>query len=126
MSRVVHFEFAADDTQRAKAFFEDVFGWRFEKWEGGATEYWLVSGGGPGEEKAPGIDGGMVSRQQIHAGVVNVIDVENVDVALARITAAGGAIAALKEAIPGTGWVAYFSDPEGNLWGICQEDEQAV
>ena len=126
MSQVAHFEFTADDTQRARAFFEGAFGWRFEKWEGGAKEYWLVSTGGPGEEKAPGIDGGMGSRQQMHAGVVNIIDVENVDAELTRITAAGGEVAVPKQAIPGTGWVAYFTDPEGSLWGVCQEDERTA
>ena len=31
MARVVHFEFNADDPERAGRFYGDVFGWRIEK-----------------------------------------------------------------------------------------------
>ncbi len=41
MSRVVHFEIPADDPARAVKFYEKVFGWKFQKWEG-PMEYWLV------------------------------------------------------------------------------------
>ena len=34
MARVVHFELPADDPERAIAFYEQAFGWKFEKWEG--------------------------------------------------------------------------------------------
>ena len=34
MPRVVHFEFAAEDPQRAVKFYERVFGWKIDKWEG--------------------------------------------------------------------------------------------
>jgi len=29
-------------------------------------------------------------------------------------------------AIPGYGWLAYFMDPEGNIFGIMQRDEKAA
>ena len=44
MSRVVHFEIPADDPVRAAKFYEDVFGWKIEKWEG-PFDYWLVTTG---------------------------------------------------------------------------------
>ena len=59
MSRVVHFEIPADDPERAINFYEKVFGWRFEKWEG-PIEYWLVK---TGPEDQPGIDGGLTRRE---------------------------------------------------------------
>ena len=37
MSRVIHFELPADDPERAIAFYEQAFGWNFEKWTGAAT-----------------------------------------------------------------------------------------
>jgi uncharacterized protein len=49
MPRVVHFEIHAGDTQRAISFYEKVFGWTFQKWEG-PMRYWLVITG-PDDER---------------------------------------------------------------------------
>ncbi|KKM25017.1 hypothetical protein LCGC14_1599260, partial [marine sediment metagenome] len=54
MNRVIHFELNADDPQRAIEFYEKVFGWNTNKWEG-EFDYWLVN---TGEEDEPGINGG--------------------------------------------------------------------
>ncbi|MGI5916342.1 MAG: VOC family protein [Anaerolineae bacterium] len=34
MGRVIHFELNADDPERAARFYQDVFGWTIEKWDG--------------------------------------------------------------------------------------------
>jgi predicted enzyme related to lactoylglutathione lyase len=125
MSRVVHFEFSADDPERAKTFFEGVFGWTFQEYEG-PMEYWLVSTAGAGEEGAAGIDGGMGKRPEMSESAVNTIGVEDLDTAIGKVTSAGGEIAMPRSAIPGVGWIAYFKDPEGNLWGLYQDDAQAA
>ncbi|MCX6616302.1 MAG: VOC family protein, partial [Acidobacteria bacterium] len=44
MPRVVHFEIAADNMERAAEFYEQVFGWKFQKWSG-PQEYWLITTG---------------------------------------------------------------------------------
>ncbi len=44
MSRVVHFEIHAEDLARARPFYETVFGWQFQQWEGPA-EYYLITTG---------------------------------------------------------------------------------
>ncbi len=58
--------------------------------------------------------------------VVNTINVDDVDAALEKVAAAGGAVAMPKSAIPGVGWNAYFTDTEGNLWGVYQDDPAAA
>ena len=35
MQRVIHFEIYTDDPEAVQPFYEDVFGWKFEKFEGG-------------------------------------------------------------------------------------------
>jgi len=115
MNRVVHFDIPADDVERAKAFYEKVFGWKFEKWEG-PMDYWLVMTGKDG----PGIDGGMAKRQGPDQAVMNTIGVESVDQAVADIQANGGQIVMPKNEIPGVGWMATFRDPEGNMSGVIQ------
>jgi predicted enzyme related to lactoylglutathione lyase len=59
MGRVIYFDIAADDAERAIKFYENVFGWKVIK-AGGPLEYWLVSTG-YGDD--PGIDGGIAPRK---------------------------------------------------------------
>jgi predicted enzyme related to lactoylglutathione lyase len=121
MPRVIHFEIPADEPQRAISFYESVFGWRFERWEG-PMEYWLVMTG-PQEE--PGIDGGLAPRQGSRSGFENTIGVESMDEYLAKIEAQGGKVLRPKTAIPGVGWVAYCQDTEGNTFGLMEDDPAA-
>ena len=81
MPRIVHFEIPADDPERAVKFYQDVFGWKFQKWEG-PMEYWLVTTGPDGQ---PGINGGLLRRPHPGAGTVNTLDVESVDAAVASV-----------------------------------------
>jgi hypothetical protein len=48
-------EIYTDDPEAVQPFYQDVFGWKFKKFEGGPVEYWLVT---TGEDKDPGINGG--------------------------------------------------------------------
>ena len=34
MPTIVHFEIPADDVDRAKKFYSELFGWKMEKWPG--------------------------------------------------------------------------------------------
>ena len=121
MPRVVHFELTADDPERATKFYQDVFGWKINKWDG-PQDYWLVTTGAAGE---PGIDGAIMRRME-GASVINTIDVESVDDAVAKITASGGTVVAPKMSIPGVGYFAYCLDTEGNTFGVMQQDTSAA
>jgi predicted enzyme related to lactoylglutathione lyase len=122
MSRVVHFEIPADDPERAIRFYEKVFGWRIEKWDG-PIEYWLVM---TGPEDEPGIDGGLARREDPNTGVENTIDVKNLDASLADVEDQGGQILRPRMAVPGVGWMAYIKDTEGNIFGLMESDPKAA
>jgi predicted enzyme related to lactoylglutathione lyase len=122
MPRVIHFEIPADRPERAAKFYGDVFGWQFHKWDG-PMEYWLVS---TGEEGQPGINGGLMRRSADAPAVVNTIDVPSVDDYVAKIEQSGGKVVAPKIAIPGIGYMAYAVDPDGNSFGIMQNDPSAA
>ena len=123
MPRVVHFEIPSDDPERATRFYGDVFGWRFQQWEG-AQPYWLVS---TGEAGAPGIDGGLLRRgPHSPPGVVNTVDVPDLDDYVARVERGGGRVVAPKMPVPGVGWLAYAQDPDGNTFGMMQADPAAA
>lgn len=118
MTRVVHFDFEAEEPEKIVPFYEKAFGWRFEKWDG-PMDYWLITTG----KGKTGINGGMSPKNQ---GVAcNTIGVTDIDKLIKRIKQNGGNIINEKMAIPGVGWIAYFKDPEGNTWGIMQDDVYA-
>ncbi len=123
MPRVVHFEISADEPEDLARFYEKVFGWKIAKWEG-PVEYWLIT---TGEESEPGIDGGLgrKSEQEQAPSTVNTIDVSSVDEYVKKVKANGGTIAVPKHVVPGVGWLAYFKDPKGNMFGMMERDESA-
>jgi predicted enzyme related to lactoylglutathione lyase len=131
MSRPIHFEIQADDLERAKAFYADVFGWTYDDWSAvTGSPYWGVHTGDP---EGLGIDGGLMARpggspasgQVVNAAVLTM-GVDDFDATAAMIEAAGGGVAVHKVALPGMAWQGYFVDPEGNLFGIHQPDENAA
>jgi len=81
-----HIEFPADDVERAKSFYSNVFGWSFEAMEG-FDDYYLFTAG-PGE-----LGGGIgVRGQNAAAAVRNYIGVDDVDSAVAKVQASGGSV----------------------------------
>jgi predicted enzyme related to lactoylglutathione lyase len=121
MARVVHFEIPADDPARAVKFYETVFGWKIQKWDG-PENYWLAM---TGEEGQPGINGAITGRGEPTTVVVNTMDVASVDDSIAQVVANGGSVLMPKMPVPGVGYLAYFRDTEGNAFGIMQNDPNA-
>ena len=120
MPRIVHFELYAENPQRAVDFYQQVFGWQVQKWNG-PQDYWLVTTG-PNDQ--PGINGGILRRQgNMHC--VNTIQVDSVDEFVAKIQQHGGQIVVSKMPIPGVGYLAYFKDPEDNIVGVMHPDPSA-
>lgn len=130
MGRPVHFEIQADDLERAKAFYAEVFGWSFEDYSAmtGSAYFGVVTGA----EGEPGINGGLLPRpapapaaeQGTNAAVLTMA-VEDFDAVAERVAAAGGRVALPKYALPGMAWQGYFIDTEGNTFGIHQADPDA-
>ena len=131
MSRPIHVEIQADDLERAKTFYGEVFGWTFEDYgQFTGSPYWGVV---TGPEDTPGINGGMLQRPAPAPGVgqganaaVLTMGVEDFDTTADQILAAGGQVAMPKMALAGMAWQGYFLDTEGNTFGIHQPDENAA
>ncbi len=119
MPRPIHFELPADDPDRAAKFYSETFGWKITKWDG-PMEYWMVSTGA-----GPGIDGGLLRRPHPGASTVNTIGVESLDDTVAKVVASGGTVVMPRMAVPGVGYMAYCNDPEGNMFGLMQNDPSA-
>ena len=116
-NRVIHFEIPVDDSDRAGAFYHDVFGWNIERF--GPVDYWNMT---TGAEPGPGAEGALSPRADTPEGVVVYVGVDNIDDAMDKVKQAGGSLLTEKMPIPTMGWSAHFRDSEGNLIGLFQAD----
>ena len=129
-STIVHFEIPADDPERAAQFYRDLFGWRINRWENpNGIEYWLVETV-PTDEKGapvrPGVNGGLMPRTYPGQQPVNYIAVRSVDEAVAKAERLGAKLMMGKTPVPGMGWFAQMSDPEGNVLAVWETDNAAA
>src|SRR5690349_20431491 len=121
MPRVTHFEIYTENPDAVRPFYQDVFGWKFQKFDG-PFEYWLVT---TGDEKEPGINGGLTRpRKGQYAGTLNTVAVTSLDQSIKKIEQSGGSICVPKMAIPKVGWLAYAADPAGNVFGVIEPDTE--
>ncbi|MFZ2522705.1 MAG: VOC family protein [Minisyncoccia bacterium] len=130
-NRVVHFEIYAQDVERAKKFYSDVFGWEYQKWDFGGQAYWGILTAPKGSTEH-GIDGGLLKRPSQDPtgkdpviGYCCTVQVVDIDVTITKIEKAGGTLALAKMAIPGMAWQAYYKDTEGNIFGIHEPNVNA-
>ncbi|MBN2230895.1 MAG: VOC family protein [Candidatus Thorarchaeota archaeon] len=119
MNRVSYFEMPVDDMERATEFYENVFGWKVTKQERAGGPYYSVN---TGSKEEPGINGSFFQKTEGWTTISNVINVKDIDWAIAKIQELGGQIVFAKCVINGVGYLAYFKDPDGNVFGMMQED----
>lgn len=111
---VVHFAIHADDVDRARGFYERVFGWRFEAW-GPAGFHRIITG----SDDDPGIHGALHERHvpvsgDGMTGFGCTIPVESITETNELIVQHGGEITMPESEIPGVGRHVGFKDTEGN------------
>jgi len=120
--QLAHFAINADDVDRARAFYGDVFGWRFVPF--GPPNFFQIETTDDGD--AP-VRGALQQRREIVEGVRQsgfecTLSVPDVDAAAAAIEKAGGRVVMPKATIAGVGHLIFFEDPEGNIVGAMQYD----
>jgi predicted enzyme related to lactoylglutathione lyase len=118
----VHFEIPAENVEKLRKFYSDLFGWKIEKMPGG-MEYWGIETV-PVDEKGmpmrPGVNGGMMKKEKPENKPINYISVESVDEYSKKVVKLGGKIIVPKMEIPEMGWWALALDPEGNQVGLFE------
>ena len=111
---IVHFAIHADDVERARRFYEAVFGWRFEAW--GPPGFYNVA---TGDDDHPGIQGALHARDEPLSGrgtrgFTCTVAVDDVASIRDRVIANGGTITFEEIEIPTVGTLTQFRDTEGN------------
>jgi predicted enzyme related to lactoylglutathione lyase len=112
------FAIAADDVERARKFYEAVFGWRFEAW--GPPDFYLThSAGVPGalQKRHEPLTGTGIGTFECTIGVDSVDDIAR------KVVAAGGRVTMQKTRIETVGTLIFFEDTEGNRVGAMKYDE---
>ena len=120
---IVHFEIPAENVEKLRKFYADVFGWKIVK-APGPVEYWLIETV-PVDEKTmmplrPGVNGGMYKKDMADQKFVNYFSVESVDKFVEKIKETGGRIVQAKQEVMGVGWIVVAVDPEGNQFAILE------
>jgi predicted enzyme related to lactoylglutathione lyase len=121
-----HFDLTVRDVGQAKAFFERVLGWRFERFDM-PYEYFRIRAGPVAQA---GIDGGIgaISDAPLSEGrpmTQVTVPVSVLEEVLAMVVEAGGSVVEPKTPISGVGWYATCAEPGGLKFGLIQADPSA-
>jgi predicted enzyme related to lactoylglutathione lyase len=117
---IVHFEIPADDVERAKKFYGELFGWQFSS-PPGFEHYWTFM---TGDEDDAG--GGMMVREAPDQGIVHYFQVESVADHVAKAEKLGAKTVMPRAPVPGMGWFAQLADTEGNIFALWESDKSAA
>ncbi|MGN6628417.1 MAG: VOC family protein [Candidatus Nitrosocosmicus sp.] len=130
MPTIVHFEIPSDDIQRSKRFYNELFGWTIEKFQGADNnmpedmEYYIITTTDDKGNKS--LRGGILRRQNIQQqGITNYIDVKSIDEYSAKVEKLGGKVFVQKMPVPGMGYFAICLDTENNSFAIWETNSSA-
>jgi uncharacterized protein len=112
--RVGWHELLATDSEKALAFYGEIFGWQKADTDSGAMgTYQLFSAGGQAI-------GGMFTKPAIVPAPfwLYYFNIDDIDAAMARVTASGGQIVEGPVELPGGTWVARCTDPQDVVFAL--------
>jgi hypothetical protein len=114
--RLCYLEIPAADVHQSAVFYEKVFGWNIRHRDSARPSFDDATGYVSGAWVA----GRPAAREP---GLLPYIWVDDIDPVLTKVTTNGGEIvdAPHLDSPNGTGWIATFHDPAGNLIGLYRE-----
>jgi predicted enzyme related to lactoylglutathione lyase len=123
MDKVVHFEIPVDNLDRAKKFYQSIFGWQLNDIP--QMNYTMVTtvpvDGNRMPKEAGAINGGMMKRMTKGETPIVVINVVSIDEYLKKIEKSGGKTMLPKQQVGDMGFYARVSDTESNIIGLWQD-----
>jgi predicted enzyme related to lactoylglutathione lyase len=117
---LVWFGIPADNPERAKTFYSNLFGWKINPVPGG-DDYWYIDTGGADDTP----DGGLKKRERPQEPITNYVSVDSVAEYSKKIEKLGGKICMRKTAVSQMGYFAVCQDTERNTFGIWESDADA-
>lgn len=123
MSHVAHFAINAGNVERARGFYTNVFGWKFEAW--GPPGFYLINTGGP-EDKV--VRGSLQGRRDLIPGQKTIgyectVSVPSIEDTIRALKSQNARLVMEKSVIAGVGTLVFFEDTEGNVAGAMQYEK---
>lgn len=116
MPTIVWFNVPAADPERARGFYEAIFGWTAAPFPEMKGAFELATGGIGGEIFPQAYPGEPIT---VFVGVPSIEDYAG------RVERAGGKVVVPKTEVAGRGYFAVFEDTEGNRLGLWEGDAEA-
>jgi uncharacterized protein len=114
--QIVHIEIPADDTAKGRECWGSLFGWQFEA-APGAPDYYMTR---LGDQQGAAV----TSMEPGKRGTRAYFDVDDINTGAAKVKELGGD-ADDPQPVPGMGWFSTCRDPNGNEFGLWQNDPSA-
>jgi predicted enzyme related to lactoylglutathione lyase len=112
------FEIPVKNFSRAKAFYAALFGAEIQEMPHPSLKYGML----PADMQNGGVGGGIVEGEgfepSMKGAVIYLNGGDDLSVPLSKVESAGGKILLPKTAIGPNGFMAHFSDTEGNKIGL--------
>jgi predicted enzyme related to lactoylglutathione lyase len=129
MNPVVHFEMPAEDRKRMAQFYTKAFGWQTQMLGPDMGDYVVVTttdSDDSGPKKRGAINGGFYPKKEDWPAQYPsvVIAVDDIELAMDKVSEAGGKVLGEPMEIPGVGQYVSFSDTEGNRVSMLQPKPQ--
>lgn len=118
INNLCFFEIPGDDIDALKDFYGSLFNWTFKPMPGPWKYYEINTG-----HQTP--RGGLTRRQDPDHTLVNYVKVEAIQSVLETAVRLGARVLLPKWAIKGVGWFAVLTDPQGNRFGLWEDDPSA-
>src|SRR2546426_11496265 len=98
----VRYKIPATDPSKVARFYEQLFGWKFNKWEGANMDYWLISH--KDAQSADDTLGGLYNRNMPQEGFVNYFNVKSIDDSINNATNLVASVIIAMNEMPNTGY----------------------
>ena len=121
MNVLTHFEIPVDDVDKAKEFYSNLFDWEFNYME--EMKYLMFNT--ESEDGKTKLSGGIFQKPNESFKVTNYFSVKNLDESAKKVEVLGGKIVVPKTPVPGMGWFVHFTDIDGNLLALWENDSKA-
>ena len=126
---VVHFEIYAKDAEKLATFYSSLFDWSIDAMP--EMNYHYVKTVDTDEQGMPtkpgAINGGLITRPAGYEdrGWVCYVNVDSLDPAVKRAQDLGARVMKPRAPVPGMGWFAMLTDPQGNIFAMWERDKNA-